>query len=107
MLQAFTDEAESGSAGLRHPALTSLCVICRPNQSRPERSSRSSSRSSRSPPAEDLDPVSIPPLPWENPGVWFYIVEEGQSVLVRNPNGSMDVIVGPRRVWRGRASSSA
>jgi hypothetical protein len=35
-------------------------------------------------------------------GVWFYIVDEGQSVLVRNPDGSMDVIVGPRRVWRGR-----
>ena len=35
-------------------------------------------------------------------GVWFYIVEEGQSVLVRNPDGTMDVIVGPRRVWRGR-----
>jgi Type II secretion system (T2SS), protein E, N-terminal domain len=35
-------------------------------------------------------------------GVWFYIVEEGQSVLVLNPNGTMEVIVGPRRVWRGR-----
>ena len=34
--------------------------------------------------------------------MWFYIVEEGQSVLVRNPDGTMDVIVGPRRVWRGR-----
>ncbi len=39
--------------------------------------------------------------------MWFYVVEEGQRVLVRNPDGTMDVIVGPKRVWRGRASSSA
>jgi hypothetical protein len=34
-------------------------------------------------------------------GVWFYIVEEGQRVLVRNPNGTMEVIAGPKRVWHG------
>jgi hypothetical protein len=35
-------------------------------------------------------------------GVWFYVVEEGQRVLARNPDGTMNVIAGPRRVWRGR-----
>ena len=35
-------------------------------------------------------------------GVMFYIVEEGQRVLMRRPNGRMEVIIGPRRVWRGR-----
>src|SRR5262249_7514836 len=35
-------------------------------------------------------------------GVWFYVVEEGQRVLVRNPDGTMEVVEGPRRVWRGR-----
>ena len=33
--------------------------------------------------------------------MWFYVVEEGQRVLMRNPDGTMEVIVGPRRVWRG------
>jgi hypothetical protein len=41
-----------------------------------------------------------PPL--GDTGVWFYIVEEGQRVLARNPDGTMDVIVGPKRAWRGR-----
>src|SRR5262249_55359372 len=41
-------------------------------------------------------------LPVGDSGVWFYIVEEGHRVLVRNPDGTMDVIVGPRRVWHGR-----
>jgi hypothetical protein len=35
-------------------------------------------------------------------GVFFYVVEEGQRVLMRRPNGTMEVITGPRRVWRGR-----
>ena len=34
--------------------------------------------------------------------MWFYIVEEGHRVLVRNPDGTMEVVEGPRRVWRGR-----
>jgi hypothetical protein len=41
-------------------------------------------------------------IPLGDSGVWFYIVEEGQRVLMRNPDGTMDVIVGPRRVWHGR-----
>jgi hypothetical protein len=35
-------------------------------------------------------------------GMFFYIVEEGQRVLVRRPNGSMEILVGPQRVWYGR-----
>jgi hypothetical protein len=34
-------------------------------------------------------------------GVFLYTVEEGQRVLMRRPDGSMDVITGPRRVWKG------
>lgn len=34
-------------------------------------------------------------------GMFFYIVEEGQRVLMRRPDGTMEVIVGPKRVWRG------
>jgi hypothetical protein len=45
-----------------------------------------------------VDPT--PPL--GDSSVWFYVVDEGQRVLVRNHDGTMDVVVGPRRVWRGR-----
>jgi hypothetical protein len=34
-------------------------------------------------------------------GVFLYTVEEGQRVLMRRPNGTMDVIVGPKQVWTG------
>jgi hypothetical protein len=34
-------------------------------------------------------------------GMFFYVVEEGQRVLMRRANGTMEVLVGPRRVWRG------
>jgi len=37
-----------------------------------------------------------------DPGVFTYVVEEGQRVLMRRPDGTMDVVVGPNRVWRGR-----
>jgi hypothetical protein len=33
-------------------------------------------------------------------GVFFNIVEEGQRSLLRRPNGTMDVVVGPRRVLK-------
>lgn len=35
-------------------------------------------------------------------GVFFYVVEEGQRVLMRRHDGTMDVLVGPKRVWIGR-----
>ena len=34
-------------------------------------------------------------------GMLFYTVEDGQRALMVHPNGSMRVIVGPKRVWRG------
>jgi Type II secretion system (T2SS), protein E, N-terminal domain len=35
-------------------------------------------------------------------GVFFAVVDEGQRMLMRRPDGRMEVIVGPKRVWRGR-----
>jgi hypothetical protein len=35
-------------------------------------------------------------------GMLFYTVEEGQRVLVRRPNGALEILVGPQRVWYGR-----
>jgi Type II secretion system (T2SS), protein E, N-terminal domain len=99
MLQEFTAEAVSASA-LRHPDLTQAAyrspeIVGARGRSRLGDSRRGASgQASRS----GLDSTS----PVGDSGVWFYIVEEGQSVLVRNPNGTMDVIVGPKRVWRGR-----
>ena len=37
-------------------------------------------------------------------GMLFYTVEDGQRALMVHPNGSMQVIVGPKRVWRGFSS---
>lgn len=34
--------------------------------------------------------------------MFFHIVEEGQRALLRRPDGTMAIIVGPRRVWKGR-----
>ena len=34
-------------------------------------------------------------------GMLFYTVEDGQQALMVRPNGSMRVIAGPQRVWRG------
>lgn len=33
--------------------------------------------------------------------MFFYTVEEGQRVLLRRLDGTMEVLTGPRRVWRG------
>jgi hypothetical protein len=34
-------------------------------------------------------------------GMLFYTVEEGQRALMRRLNGTMKVVVGPQRIWRG------
>jgi hypothetical protein len=34
-------------------------------------------------------------------GVFFYVVEEGQRVLMRRRDGTMEVVVGPKRIWKG------
>ena len=99
MLQEFTDEAVSLSR-LDHRNLASAAFrapeAIRPRDLARARAARrdDSGQGSRS----GLDSTS----PVGDSGMWFYIVEEGQSVLVRNPDGTMDVIVGPKRVWRGR-----
>jgi len=33
--------------------------------------------------------------------MWYYTVEEGQRALMVRRDGRMEVVVGPRRVWRG------
>lgn len=33
--------------------------------------------------------------------MFFYTVEEGQRVLMRRPNGTITVLIGPKRVWSG------
>jgi hypothetical protein len=35
-------------------------------------------------------------------GVFYYVVEEGQRVLLRRPDGTLTVVAGPRRLWKGR-----
>lgn len=37
-------------------------------------------------------------------GVFHYVVEEGQRAMMRRHDGSMEVLVGPRRIWRWRRS---
>ena len=98
--QSFIDPSERGFSNVGRATRAPLAFQS-PEQGPSELSSRkfssvrgASVTGSRS----GLDSTS----PVGDPGVWFYIVEEGQSVLVRNPNGTMEVIVGPRRVWRGR-----
>jgi hypothetical protein len=34
--------------------------------------------------------------------MFFYIVPEGEQVLVRHPDGRVEIVVGPRRIWKGR-----
>jgi hypothetical protein len=46
-------------------------------------------------------PGSDPTAPIGGEGVMFYTVEEGQRVLMSRLNGTVEIIVGPRRVWRG------
>jgi Type II secretion system (T2SS), protein E, N-terminal domain len=101
MLQEFTDEALAMS-GVRHagPALPMASAYM---ASEPVRGHRA-----RAPRHDDSDPErttrsgldDTPPV--GDTGVWFYVVEEGRRVLVRNPDGTMDVVDGPKRVWRGR-----
>jgi hypothetical protein len=43
-----------------------------------------------------------PTRPLGGSGMFYHVVEEGQRVLMRRKNGTMAVIVGPQRVWRGR-----
>lgn len=45
-------------------------------------------------------------LTWRAKGKYamYYVVEEGQRVLMQRHDGSMEILVGPRKVWRWRRS---
>ncbi len=47
-------------------------------------------------------PAPVPGAPSGGNGVFYHVVDEGQRDLMRRPDGTMEVIVGPRRVWRGK-----
>ena len=64
--------------------------------------------------APALRPPSSPPArvkslelkhektPYGSDGMWFYTVEEGQRALMIRKDGRMEVLVGPKRVWKGK-----
>ncbi len=52
--------------------------------------------------AERVLPGQDPTQPIGGTGMFFYTVEEGQQVLVGRPDGTLEVVAGPRRVWRWR-----
>ena len=101
-LQEFTDTAidfydrsidpEAGvtRSGMATPALASL------HDERVPARARMKARSESSHAGRDAT------APLGGSGMFFHVVEEGQQVLMRRPNGTMEVIVGPRRVWKGR-----
>jgi hypothetical protein len=99
MLQEFTDTADTAS-GLRPLFLASTAYMApeanRTRSHSPIVSARQGAIDRGSRPGSDSTSLV------GDSGMWFYVVEEGQRVMVRNPDGTMEVIVGPRRVWRGR-----
>jgi hypothetical protein len=53
-------------------------------------------------PEDDYDLAGFDPTePIGDKGMFFYTVEEGQRALMSRLDGTIEVIVGPRRVWRG------
>lgn len=52
-------------------------------------------------PAEDHDHGEDTTADYGTATMLFYTAEEGQRALMIRRNGSMEVLVGPRRVWRG------
>jgi hypothetical protein len=47
-------------------------------------------------------PGQDPTQPIRGAGMFFYTVEEGQQVLVARPDGTLEVVAGPKQVWRWR-----
>jgi hypothetical protein len=100
MMQSFSEELESDASGLRHPTLS-------PGPYRSPEAAGTSLSFRSIPPRGDLARKRSRPgvdltVPLGDSGMWFHVVEEGQRVLVRNPDGTMNVITGPMRVWHGR-----
>jgi len=57
---------------------------------------------------QDLELFGMTPEPgtdttpdYGNETMWYFTVEEGQRALLIRQDGRMEVIVGPKRVWRG------
>src|SRR5262245_3628443 len=98
MLQEFTDEAGAQSLALRHPRHIDRLAesAIGPVRARPAAAARGGVAMRlvhpEVSPRSGLDSTE----PIGDSGVWFYVVEEGQRVLVRNPDGTMEVIEGPR-----------
>lgn len=102
MCRDFADE-DMVADGLAHPSI----VPASPARSKAAargRSARSARVRPGSAPPRHGDPVpGLDPIrPLGGTGVLTYVVEEGQRVLARHPDGTMEVLAGPRRVWRGR-----
>ncbi len=109
MMQEFTDAAVTRSLVSRRAGVVvnlddveDFSLAGPPARATPRAASRvraaADRRAPETAPRKGIDPSHT----IGDTGVWFHVVEEGQRVLVRNPDGSMEVIEGPRRVWRGR-----
>ncbi len=111
MLQEFTDAEDDFSLD-RNAATASRA--CSPQMAPPDATDRMEAWSPRRdaararPPSarfsRPIDPIFglDPTRPVGGSGVLIYVVEEGQRVLVRRPDGTMEAVAGPRRLWRGR-----
>jgi len=103
MLGEFTDTAihvcahEATGSKTRRPAAARLGPLVESRKGR--RGFEDSDR------AERQVPVRVgedPTRPLGGSSMFFHVVEEGQRVLMRRPDGSMTIVIGPKRVWRGR-----
>ena len=86
LLQSFTDGEEHASAAMArgrraHPPRP----IASLEESAPRSWDATDPRTAPTPPRRGIDPTHT----IGDTGVWFYVVEEGQRVLVRNPDGSL------------------
>jgi len=99
LMQSLSDREalETTRTGFSHGVQAYLSAERVPNQAHARGAPSRGESSTRRPPT-GLDLTN----PLGDSGVWFYIVEEGQRVLVRNPDGTMEVVAGPKRLWHGR-----
>jgi hypothetical protein len=93
MLQEFTDTSIDLDAPLR--ATPARTWGGRPGERSPGENVSSIVREIRGAPGLDLTPAL------GGRGMLFYTVEEGQRVLVHRLDGTVEVVVGPRRIWVG------
>ena len=101
MMQEFTEQDLTPS-GIRDPVHVRRVSAYKKGVPAPRDARGQASRRDDSAPERTTRAGLDNTAPVGETGVWFYVVEEGQRVLVRNADGTMDVVEGPRRVWRGR-----